>query len=194
MRDSTVGMEWIVRHNDHNSLLQDKQEEKITAEQEEEAEKEEQEFQSIIMTRAQKRRAAELGLEAARLARAASTGSGGAGDAKAARRVAPVQPVQGPGLPSAKSAPARTSGTGRPSGKQRMQTSHSACPLTSLCCEQADRPRARPGAQWSGTRPSQSMSSLPPRRRRTRPHLRARDSSRQHRGRWAQRAEARRPS
>ena len=53
MRDSTVGMEWIVRHNDHNSLLQDKQEEKITAEQEEEAEKEEQEFQSIIMTRAQ---------------------------------------------------------------------------------------------------------------------------------------------
>ena len=194
MRDSTVGMEWIVRHNDHNSLLQDKQEEKITAEQEEEAEKEEQEFQSIIMTRAQKRRAAELGLEAARLARAASTGSGGAGDAKAARRVAPVQPAQGPGLPSAKSAPARTSGTGRPSGKQRMQTSHSACPLTSLCCEQADRPRARPGAQWSGTRPSQSMSSLPPRRRRTRPHLRARDSSRQHRGRWAQRAEARRPS
>ena len=194
MRDSTVGMEWIVRHNDHNSLLQDKQEEKITAEQEEEAEKEEQEFQSIIMTRAQKRRAAELGLEAARLARAASTGSGGAGDAKAARRVAPVQPAQGPGLPSSKSAPARTSGTGRPSGKQRMQTSHSACPLTSLCCEQADRPRARPGAQWSGTRPSQSMSSLPPRRRRTRPHLRARDSSRQHRGRWAQRAEARRPS
>ena len=132
LRSCDIGMRWIVRHHEHSSLLKDQAEERITDEEKVIADQEEHEFQSIIRTRAQKKRDKNRGGDALSSASAAASsangnrngqrgdrgGVAGGGDSQPARqrgtiserrrRVVPVQMSASGGAAAAASASGAT--------------------------------------------------------------------------------------